>query len=682
MATNPDSLLAQITLNAGGNNPYNAMQLGNQQVQQNQQQLQAGALQLQAAHAQQQDQQAFHSAYNDYAATPIDQQPQKLAQMAVRFPQQAGAIKQSYSMMDDAQRQSQVQLFGQLRSAAASNRPDLVLQNLQQVRDAEKAKGVVDPQVEDAISQLASGDPAQQDTVLKGVSALANIHLAAADSDGKFSDNLKNLSESAQGVKGTVVGRAVGHYDANGQWVTDYRDPDPVTNALEVPVYDSEGKRIGTQLVPNGGKGGDPTSAGGAAGPRGDVSRLINTDAGGKYVPESVKTLGQFVGFGKALNNKGAKSSSAGTYQINGTTMAEFAPKAIGADWKQQPFNADTQEKVGEAIFNWAKTQHDPAKALAGRWVSLDRGTAAKLVQGSWSQARGVIAQGETGGAPGSSASAPAGAPGYIGPVPSAAGDASQIRVGDLSSVPDKIRATVQAIAEGRSAAPRPGTRFGEALLNAVTAYDPTFDAANSSSRVKTRVDFTSGKSAQTVNALNTAMGHLLHLDDQGHDLGNVSFMGGIINPARRFIQNNIVGNSEYKTFDQTKQAAASEMRKVFTGSSGGSLAELQGWEASLDSASSPEQLHSVIKNGVDLMGSRLSALKDQYATGMGRSDNVPQLIKPSVARQAKQRFGIDLGGGSAPAAKAPVRVTTPQQAMALPPGTVFITPDGRRKVR
>lgn len=40
--------------------------------------------------------------------------------------------------------------------------------------------------------------------------------------------------------------------------------------------------------------------------------------------------------------------------------------------------------------------------------------------------------------------------------------------------------------------------------------------------------------------------------------------------------------------------------------------------------------------------------------------------------------------GGATPAAGAsePVKVRTVQQAMALPPGTVFITPDGRRKVR
>lgn len=403
--------------------------------------------------------------------------------------------------------------------------------------------------------------------------------------------------------------------------------------------------------------------------PQGDVSRLINTDAGGGYVPDTVRTLGQFVGFGRDLNRRGAKSSSAGTYQINGTTMAEFAPKALGAGWKDQPFNGDSQERVGEAIFNWAKTQSNPAAALRGRWVSLDPGTASRLVQGTWQQARGTIAQGETGG--GAGASATAGAPGYIGPVASrgagSASDGDPTLTGDayLASVPAAERAKIKAIAEGRVAAPRPGTRFGEAVLTKVAQYDPTFDAANSQSRLKTRVDFTSGKSAQAVNALNTAMGHLLHLDTQAKGLGNFSTLPGIINPLYN-AGRRVAGDTKLPAFQQTKQAAASEMRKVFAGSAGGNLTELKEWQESLDSSQSYEQLHTAIANGVELMGSRLTALQDQYQTGMGRSDQPMQLIKPGVANATRKRFGIDLGGhggsSGAPAARSQPAAAAPSR--------------------
>jgi hypothetical protein len=218
-------------------------------------------------------------------------------------------------------------------------------------------------------------------------------------------------------------------------------------------------------------------------------------------------------------------------------------------------------------------------------------------------------------------------------------------------------------------------------MLNMVTAFDPTFDAANAQSRIKTRVDFTSGKSAIARNALNTAMGHLMHLDGQADQLGNSSFP--FLNAARRFGQTGI-GQSEYTNFDQTKTAAASEMRKVFSNSSGGNLTELKEWESSLNSAGSPQQLHDAIRNGVTLMGSRLDALKDQYTTGMGRSDNVPAMLNPKVAAAAKQRFGIDLEGGTTPptSTAAPVRISTPAQAAQLRPGTLYVAPDGKVRKR
>jgi hypothetical protein len=62
--------------------------------------------------------------------------------------------------------------------------------------------------------------------------------------------------------------------------------------------------------------------------------------------------------------------------------------------------------------------------------------------------------------------------------------------------------------------------------------------------------------------------------------------------------------------------------------------------------------------------------------------------------RQVRALFGINPADFPIPAAPAepapaapaqssgPVRVTSPEEAMRLPPGTVFITPDGRRKVR
>jgi hypothetical protein len=368
---------------------------------QQQLQRQLGALQtqnfaLQNRREQQQidenDSQAQNETAFENAMAHVADNPGALRSVAARFPKFAPGILAAAKGMEDSQRTQVVGDLSQVHSALSAGRPDLARAILQRHADADKAAGrETAPSDAAMLGMIDSGDPKQ----LKAAQGFAFSTMNALDPSVA-----KNLTEAgaAGGRKGQVVGRAIGHYDDDGNWVTDYRDPEPVE-------YKSVG--AGDTLVAVGGEGGGQTSSGGAAGTRGDVSRLINTDAGGGYVPEGVKTLGQFVAFGRDLNRRGAKSSSAGTYQINGTTMAEFAPKALGDGWRNAPFDAAAQEKVGEAIFNWAKQQPNPAKALRGRWVSLDAGTASRLVQGNWQQARGTIAQGETGGGAGASAAAP-----------------------------------------------------------------------------------------------------------------------------------------------------------------------------------------------------------------------------------------------------------------------------------
>jgi len=597
----------------------------------------------------------FQSAVSSLGTKPT---PEKLYRVGVDFPEFAGPINDIAKNVSFEQRSSMVRQWAPLQSLIQNGKIDSAISELDRhSKAAQEAGQPEDEHTTELRAMLSSGDPSQIKTanaILYGLISAVNPDTAAANI-GKRLDS------------GTHVVSAGGALVADDGTELYSRAP-AEANALEVPMYDADGKRIGTQLVANGGRSGASSGAvPGAAPGSGDISRLINTDAGGGYVPAEVKTLGQFVGFGRTLNARGAKSSSAGTYQINGTTMAEFAPKALGAGWKDQPFNADSQERVGEAIFNWAKTQNNPAAALRGRWVSLSPQQAAQAVQGTWQQARGMIAQGETGGGAGASAAAGSGTPGYLGPVAgagsSASGDPTLTGDAYLASVPVHERAKIKAIAEGRVAAPRPGTRFGEAILSKVAQYDPTFDAANSQSRLRTRVDFTSGKSSQAVNALNTAMGHLLHLDTQAKNLGNFSTLPGLLNPIYNKGRQ-MGGDTKLPAFQQTKQAASSEMRKVFAGSAGGNLKELEEWQSSLDSSQSYEQLHAAIRNGVELMGSRLNALQDQYQTGMGRSDQPMQLIKPGVLAATRKRFGVDLSGhdGSSGAPAARSQPSTPSR--------------------
>lgn len=332
--------------------------------------------------------------------------PDAWRSLAARYPQMSKPLLEAAGSMETNQRQQVVRDTAQIRATIAAGKPEIGAQLVQRHIDADIAAGKeADPEDKALLDMLKSGDPTQ----LKAASGILYATLASFDPDSAA----KNVGEYASPTddKRYVVGRALVDQQGNAL----YRDPEA---AREVPVYDTEGKRVGTQFV-NAAGGGDPVS-GGAAGGRGDTSRLINTDAGGGYVPDSVQTLGQFVGFGKALNRRGATSSSAGIYQINGSTMADFAPRALGEGWQSAPFNAETQDRVGREIFNWAKSQPNPAAALRGRWVSLTPAESARLVQGGWDQAKGLIARKESGGGPGASAGpAPAASNGVIGPVAS-----------------------------------------------------------------------------------------------------------------------------------------------------------------------------------------------------------------------------------------------------------------------
>lgn len=114
-----------------------------------------------------------------------------------------------------------------------------------------------------------------------------------------------------------------------------------------------------------------------------------------------------------------------------------------------------------------------------------------------------------------------------------------------------------------------------------------------------------------------------------------------------------------------------------------GRQAELQWSDAQLKAVSGAASPEAEVKRGVK--------------TYFPRPNENPFLIGPEKRQAravafdaARRRAGPAAREISPPGQAAPaqgqggqiVRVRTPEDAMALPPGTVFITPDGRRKVR
>jgi hypothetical protein len=249
-----------------------------------------------------------------------------------------------------------------------------------------------------------------------------------------------------------------------------------------------------------------------------------------------------------------------------------------------------------------------------------------------------------------------------------------------LKTIDPNVSSQVKALAEGRMQFPNgPAlkTPYWQNMLRNVAQFDPEFDAINYNSRSKTRADFTSGKSAQNMTAINTTVGHLGTLLDAGNSLDNTSYP--LVNQAVNSYRS-ATGDPRIVGFNTAKQAVADEMTRVFRGT-GGSNADVEGWEKNLNAANSPEQLQTVIKQGVNLLASRASSIADQYKKGMGTTAQPLQLLNPHALETLKKIPGGDAllreMGGSIEAAPSPTAPTAATVGNGANTGALRSTPSG-----
>jgi hypothetical protein len=96
-------------------------------------------------------------------------------------------------------------------------------------------------------------------------------------------------------------------------------------------------------------------------------------------------------------------------------------------------------------------------------------------------------------------------------------------------------------------------------------------------------------------------------------------------------------------------------------------VGSMSDYESRIDQSKFPKRgdYESVTDDQIAAIDELLSTIESGYTDLLGGGSQQPTQSSPP-----KQQSGE------------PVRVTSPQEAMALPPGTVFVTPDGRRKVR
>jgi hypothetical protein len=204
--------------------------------------------------------------------------------------------------------------------------------------------------------------------------------------------------------------------------------------------------------------------------------------------------------------------------------------------------------------------------------------------------------------------------------------------------------AKVRALAEGRMAFPSgAGMRspYWQQMIDHVAHYDPTFDAVNYQSRAATRKDFTAGKSAANIRALNTAIGHLGQLADAMHGTNSGPVVP--LNAVGNYLESKFLGDPGPGSYTQLAGHVSEELTAVFR-NSGGASQDVQRNLADLSANAAVAQKRKAFQNLAGLLQSRLDALGDQYTQGMGTTRDGLTLLNP----HAQAVFGA-LSEGATP---------------------------------
>lgn len=233
-----------------------------------------------------------------------------------------------------------------------------------------------------------------------------------------------------------------------------------------------------------------------------------------------------------------------------------------------------------------------------------------------------------------------------FGSMPTGAGAAAgtQGPTGDdyLKTMPPAQAGQIKALAEGRTPFPT-GMSYAklQPLIQAVTQYDPTFDAANYTARSKARSDLTSpnGTGGKTINALNTAVQHVGKLSDliEALDNGNIPAVNAVSNWLSK-----ASGGTQVTNFQAVQPQMMKEIERLWRGA-GGSTADIESLKASLGPNMGIQQQREALSNFVDLIKGKLDSTETQRNNILGpAAKDVPILFdqNKSVIEKVAGRAG------------------------------------------
>lgn len=197
-----------------------------------------------------------------------------------------------------------------------------------------------------------------------------------------------------------------------------------------------------------------------------------------------------------------------------------------------------------------------------------------------------------------------------------------------------------KSIAEYRVPAPSPRSMTagaGKALMEQVLRENPDYDAGQFPARSKMRIQFTSGPQSQTINSLNTAIGHLDQFTGVVKALDNGNFQPG--NQAYNWLKTTF-GDSAPTNFAGIRDIMSGELAAAFK-KSGATDEEIASVKSSIASKNSTNQLLDYVQTiALPALGSKVVNFDQQYRQVMGAKDPFKILLPES--EDILKKYGID----------------------------------------
>lgn len=222
-----------------------------------------------------------------------------------------------------------------------------------------------------------------------------------------------------------------------------------------------------------------------------------------------------------------------------------------------------------------------------------------------------------------------------------------------LSKFPQDIRAALKGLADytinpttysARTTKSGAGGQPTRAQMVAwVKQYDPSYDEKQYPVRQKLESDWSSGKTRDAMVATNTVVRHMQEMYKAAKALAPYTYGVEEANRAAYGIRRrtNAQVRDAIRDFETARDAVALELRKVYSGTSGGSQKEIEDWQQNASTTAPTDEKLTFLKTASRLMFGRINAAVDSYKGTMGKAPK-PGLGFTQSSINALKALGID----------------------------------------